>query len=245
MDRSFPDARATLAASRPNLYVVIHKALRSCMTDALVRFGRMDPDDAAQRAAAIDCVRSMLDLASVHLDDENRFLHPALDARCGDAARRSAGEHLEHEREIEAIRTALNGLERSAPEARAALALDLYRKLALYVAKNFVHMYHEETQNMPALWAQYSDEELLAIEQAIVASQLQQPRAATGPANPPARSRRQPRGAPGAAATATRRALRFDRAAQDGPRPLHAGGEAAAAARTGGLSTGQRPARAN
>ncbi|MCD6680560.1 MAG: hypothetical protein LT102_07885 [Burkholderiaceae bacterium] len=160
----------TRSASRHDLYAIIHKAMRLCMTDALVRFGRMDADDDEERAEAIEAVRSMLDLAAVHLEDENRFVHPALAARCADAAERSAREHAEHEREIESLRTGLRTLERAAPTERSGHALRLYRQLALYVAENFVHMHHEETHNMRALWAHYDDDELRAIEQAIVAS---------------------------------------------------------------------------
>ena len=49
-------------------------------------------------------------------------------------------------------------------------ALAFYRRLALFVAENLEHMHYEETHNQAALWAVYSDEELIAIEQAIVAS---------------------------------------------------------------------------
>jgi len=158
------------SAPRHDLYAVIHKTMRLCMTDALVRFGRMDAADDEECAEAIESVRSMLDLAAVHLEDENRFVHPALAARCSDAAERSAREHVEHEHKIESLRAGLRALERSAPAERADQALQLYRQLALYVAENFVHMHHEETHNMPALWERYDDDELVAIEQAIVAS---------------------------------------------------------------------------
>jgi hypothetical protein len=170
MEPRFPVERPPLESSRHDLYAVIHKALRLCMTDALARFGRMDPDDAQQRAEAIECVRSMLELAAVHIDDENRFVHPALDERCAEAGERTAREHVGHEREIDALRAELLALERAAPESRGMHALQLYRRLALYVAENFVHMHHEETHNMPALWARYADDELLAIERAIIAS---------------------------------------------------------------------------
>ncbi|MCO5102007.1 MAG: hypothetical protein M9885_14130 [Burkholderiaceae bacterium] len=170
MDPCSHGARTTSSAPRHDLYAVVHKALRLCMADSLVRFGRMDPQDPAQCADAIECVRSMLDLAAVHIEDENRFVHPALAARCDGAADRSAREHDEHEREIRSLRDALGAFERAAPATRGVQSRHLYQQLALYVGENLVHMHHEETHNMPALWAQYDDGELLAIEQAIVSS---------------------------------------------------------------------------
>ena len=49
-------------------------------------------------------------------------------------------------------------------------ALRLYRHLALFVAENFQHMHIEETVNNAALWACYSDAELLEIHGRLLAS---------------------------------------------------------------------------
>jgi hypothetical protein len=57
----------------------------------------------------------------------------------------------------------------AAPQRTAALGR-LYRALALFVADNFQHMQVEETAHNAVLWAAYRDDELMAIEQAIVAS---------------------------------------------------------------------------
>lgn len=54
-------------------------------------------------------------------------------------------------------------------EVAAMLGL-LERLLALFVADDVQHMHVEETAHDAVLWAHYSDDELMAIEQAIVAS---------------------------------------------------------------------------
>jgi hypothetical protein len=61
-------------------------------------------------------------------------------------------------------------VEHSAADARVAAVLALYRRLALFVAENLNHMHVEETENNAALWATYSDSELAAIEQGLVAA---------------------------------------------------------------------------
>ena len=48
--------------------------------------------------------------------------------------------------------------------------LDLYRHLSLLVAENLAHMHEEETVNNAVLWAEFSDEELAAIHDRIIAS---------------------------------------------------------------------------
>jgi hypothetical protein len=51
-----------------------------------------------------------------------------------------------------------------------ALALRLYRHLALFVAENFQHMHHEETVHNAALWTHYSDAELMDMHHRLLAS---------------------------------------------------------------------------
>ena len=45
-----------------------------------------------------------------------------------------------------------------------------YRRLSLFVAENFEHMLIEETRHNAALWAHYSDTELAALHDALLAS---------------------------------------------------------------------------
>jgi hypothetical protein len=46
----------------------------------------------------------------------------------------------------------------------------LYRHLALFVAANFQHMHIEETAHNAALWAHYSDVELMQLHGRLMAS---------------------------------------------------------------------------
>lgn len=157
------------AAGRFDLYAGIHKALRLMMSRTLTRVGATDPAAADEVAGALDQVGRLLDLCELHLNDENDFVHPALErARPGSAARIAA----EHEHHVEAIADLrdLAGLVADRRDAARAAALGrLYRALALFVADNFQHMQVEETAHNAVLWAAYDDAELLAIEQAIVA----------------------------------------------------------------------------
>jgi hypothetical protein len=69
------------------------------------------------------------------------------------------------------LRASVAGV-RSCAEAstRAGLVQQLYRELTLFVAENFQHMHVEETAHNAVLWARYTDAELLAIHDALVAS---------------------------------------------------------------------------
>lgn len=156
---------------RFDLYVIIHKALRACMADTLLRVGRADPADEAQVARELQQVDQLLDVCLMHVKHENRHIHPALERARPGMTQRIAGEHEEHLEHIEDLRDLTAFVRRSAPAARGAALMRLYHALALFVAHNFEHMHYEETEHNAALWSTYSDEELVAIEHAIV-SQL-------------------------------------------------------------------------
>lgn len=158
------------AGKRFDMYAQIHKALRAWMFDTLTLLGRTDWTDGSDADAALTRLGELLDMCQVHLDDENRFVHPAIEARCPGGSGRIAGEHLHHEQEIASLRrtsaevAACRGIERAAAGHR------LYLAMALFVSENLAHMHYEETAHNAALWAAYDDDELLAIETELVAS---------------------------------------------------------------------------
>ena len=59
---------------------------------------------------------------------------------------------------------------RNRATSRATAVAELQRFLAQFVAENLTHMNVEESWNNAVLWETHSDAELIAIEQAIVAS---------------------------------------------------------------------------
>jgi hypothetical protein len=152
---------------RFDLYAPIHKAIRLFMTDTLLGLSRLDLDDPEDLGARLDQLDALLDAARCHLQHENDFVHPAIEARRSGVSDRIAAEHRDH---LDAIATlsAQAAALRTKPEAAAAHRL--YRQLAAFIAENFEHMEVEETRHNQALWAAYDDAELQAIEGRILAS---------------------------------------------------------------------------
>lgn len=155
---------------RLDLYTPIHKAIRHFMTDTLLRVGRMDVNDAEEVEATLGQLDTLMSQCVAHLDHENSFIHAAIEARRPGASHRIAEEHLDHLESIDALRADTAQLRRARADDRAAAALRLYRHLALFVAENLQHMHIEETANNAALWAHYTDEELVAIHDRLLAS---------------------------------------------------------------------------
>ncbi len=161
---------APAATPRFDMYMQIHKGLRTAMAGTLLAVGRMDWLDRDERDATLGRVAELLALCRSHLERENQFVHTAIEQRLPGAAGQTEADHLEHVAEIDQLRRRMDALRQAPEEAAGAAALALYRELAVFVAENFLHMQVEETRNNASLWAAYSDEELVEIHDALVAS---------------------------------------------------------------------------
>ncbi|MFY9510440.1 MAG: hypothetical protein WAQ05_05650 [Rubrivivax sp.] len=157
-------------APRADLYGPIHKALRQFMGHTLQRVGAMDVEDAEERSQVLDGVAALLGFMRGHLAHENDFIHTAIEARRPGGARHTADDHLLHVDAIGNLEDEAAALRVAGDAHRATLAQRLYRHLGEFVGENLVHMQVEETQNNAALWALYSDAEIFAIHDRLVAS---------------------------------------------------------------------------
>ncbi len=165
-----PAPAATNVAPRLDLYAPIHKALRRMMSDTLGRIGRIDVADADDLQQGLTQLEALLALCESHVHHENDFMHPAIEARRPAGSARIAQEHDEHLQSIAELRDEAAALRSAPADAQAARALRLYRHLALFVAGNFQHMHIEETAHNAALWAHYSDAELMQLHGRLMAS---------------------------------------------------------------------------
>lgn len=165
--------------TRFDMYAFIHKALRAQMADALVAMGRLDVSDSSEFEPTLARVRALLDACASHLQHENEFIHPAIEERMPGAAIAAADDHVDHVAQLESLASALAALEAAPLAERHARAHALYLKLAAFVADNLQHMQLEERDNNAALQAAYTDEELLALHDRLVASIPPQEMAAT------------------------------------------------------------------
>ena len=170
---TLPARTGTEDGTRYDMYAEIHKAMRAFMCDTLVKLSALDPRDETEGPAVLGQVRELLTFSRGHLEHENDFVHPAMEARSPGSSAGTGEDHVGHEESIRRLELALEAAEGTGPGREAALRR-LYRDLAHFVGENLLHMGEEEHGNNIVLWNHYSDEELLDIERALVAS--------TGPA---------------------------------------------------------------
>ena len=158
-------------ASRFDLYRSAHKGVRKALFDAVTRIGAADCRDAAAASAAAGIARSLVALSRKHIGSEMRFIHPAVEARAPGLLADLDHAHDDHARQLDALEAIARDLEAARDAAaRVTLGGRLYEMLSLFVAAELAHMAQEEQAIMPELWRLFSDEELLAMQQAIIAA---------------------------------------------------------------------------
>lgn len=156
--------------ARFDIYAPIHKGLRACFAHTLVAVGRLDWTDSEEVAGVMQEVRDMLAFCRKHLQKEDRFVHPAMESRRPGFTASAGHDHAHHEQDIVALESQAATLCLLPALRREQAAQALYQHLARFVTENLEHMAMEEREHNRVLWETHSDEEIHAIEGAIVAS---------------------------------------------------------------------------
>jgi hypothetical protein len=156
---------------RYDIYALVHKGLRFNLSQTLIELGKLDVSEPGGISKSLQAVRDLLLLCHEHLAHENDYVHTAMNARQPGSAAVCQQHHAEHGHAIEVLAALALQLERAESLAeRQLLTDDLYRELSVFVAENLAHMALEERDNNVVLWAHYTDQEIQAIESALVAS---------------------------------------------------------------------------
>lgn len=158
------------SSNRFDIYVYIHKGLRACFAHTLVSVGRLDCSDSEEVEGVVREVQDLLTFCAKHLEKENHFVHAAMESRRPGSTGAALDDHAAHERDIAALRELALTLRLLPALRRQAAARELYQRLTAFVTENLEHMAMEERDHNRVLWETHSDEEILAIERAIVAS---------------------------------------------------------------------------
>jgi hypothetical protein len=156
--------------NRFNIYTCIHKGLRAQMTQLLAQLGQIDESDSDEVMELMNCLTRSLNFFKAHLKHENQFIHPVLTRLNGGNPPGTEQEHVHHELVIADLLKDVEVIKLLPMQLRLVPLQNLYRNYAIFVAENLEHMHIEETENSALLWQHLSDDEIIAIEQAIVGS---------------------------------------------------------------------------
>jgi hypothetical protein len=153
-----------------DLYGPIHKALRWALCRALTRIGSTTVTDDAAVSAVITEVHELIVALEQHISHEEAFFHPAIEARRPGATDHLEDDHIEHANILAGLRVLLAAIRSGSPTTRPALWRALYLRFADLVAENIHHMAEEEEVTQPLLEELYTSEELMDLQNRLIAS---------------------------------------------------------------------------
>lgn len=170
MPTEYFESETNKTPERFNIYAGIHKAVRAFLCDTLGRVATLDIEDRQEISHTIKQVRELLAFCSDHIEHEDRFVHPAMEKGRPGSSADTADDHLHHARTLASLLAASDALEHGAPAGKPAAWSRLHRELAVFVGENLLHMDVEERANNRVLQDCYSDSELAALHQEILAA---------------------------------------------------------------------------
>ena len=153
-----------------DLYRDVHKGIRAWQFEVTTAAGRLDASDHAARSSHAHAVRELVRFLVFHAEHEDRELQGPIEQVLPEQAAAITRQHVELETRMATL-VALADLvfECDRTDARAAVH-DLYLELASFTSAYLAHQDVEERVVLPALWAAFGPEGLLAIHGRILAS---------------------------------------------------------------------------
>lgn len=152
-----------------DLYYAVHKGIRLANARMLIALGQADASDEASLMQVLGKLAAHLDLSLSHLTHENDKIHTAVDTRIPGGSEHQGEDHDHHLEAFAELRRMADEVAMAGAD-RSAKLRQLYQRFALFVADDLSHMHEEETELMPLIAANFSGEEIDAIEHSIVAN---------------------------------------------------------------------------
>ncbi len=153
-----------------DMYGPIHKALRRDLGDILADLGTTSFETAQACEGTLDRLEALLHFADQHIEHEDRFLRPALEARLPGSCEGTDEEHAEHAREVAHVRQLAVAVRSANDDTRPVLGRSLYLMTSRFVASTLEHMLLEENQMQQLLDRLFSVEEQVALHEQILRS---------------------------------------------------------------------------
>jgi hypothetical protein len=155
---------------RYNSFNLIHKGLRALLFETGITLMRTDFADVTEGNRAIEAVMTVAELFNDHALHEDTHILPAV-ARFEPSLQQEFEEEHEEDEELANKLSALSQqyIHALTAESRADIGKQVLYTYYEFTAFNLYHMNKEEKKLNAALWENYSDQDIQAIQQKIVA----------------------------------------------------------------------------
>ncbi|PWW03427.1 hypothetical protein DFR52_101107 [Hoeflea marina] len=156
-------------AAKEDLYYAIHKGIRFANARMLIALGALDAEDDDAVLETLTRLHGHLEMSLAHLNHENHFIHTAIDERYPGGSDHAGDDHDHHLNAFAELRRLSEDLSAAVTD-RAGRLRRLYQRFALFVSADLAHMHEEETELMPLIEANFTQEEIADLHRRLVAS---------------------------------------------------------------------------
>lgn len=148
-----------MSQPRANIYGFPHKGLRIALSQLSMLSGNTDYSNADSLKKLKNLSVELVTLLDLHLHSEEDVVLPALEAKMPGSTSENVEEHEQLEKEVQAFDKQLTDITvDSAPNSGAQFYEAVYNFHSKYIA----HMAMEESDINPLIWANFTDEEIMA-----------------------------------------------------------------------------------
>ena len=155
---------------RFELYRPIHKAVRHLSFSAAHAVGVADFKDEEAPRQALEKLERTIAMLREHAGHENDFVHPALESRVPGITAPFDGNHEDDEQVYAQLEQLARQMRASGGDRQVALGNQVYGIFNKFVGDYLGHLDHEEHELEQAFLDHFTDEELIAIHEAIMGS---------------------------------------------------------------------------
>ena len=156
---------------RFNGFSLIHKGLRAMLYDASVILQQTDFADASQAKNALTTINNVLYIFGRHAHHEDTYIFPLVETHEPELAKSFEDEHAEDHRLSDQLKNLLTIYDYAElPEEKINCGSAIVKSLTDFLVFNLVHMGKEEIYINQALWKHYTDGQIIAANQQLVAS---------------------------------------------------------------------------
>ena len=155
---------------RIDIFNQIHKGLRALLYESSLLLQQTDFLDDEEMQTAISRVTMVADLFNDHAHHEDKFILRAVQEHEPSIVDAFEREHAMNTRLTRALKNCLQALQMASPMVRPEMANVLYKTFVQFMVFNLEHMSKEENILNKILWRYYSDDEILSIQEDILAS---------------------------------------------------------------------------
>ena len=152
-----------MTAPRVDLYGIIHKMIRAELFNTAALIARTNFASAEERGHALETLGTTMGFLDEHNGHEDNYVAPALQAANADLAAQVAAEHVALDGQCKCIAEVMENLGGAEGDAAVGAGALLHRAFSEFCGAYLTHLSVEEGAVNAALWAKYSDEELVQI----------------------------------------------------------------------------------